>query len=110
VIEGDINAISCTVTNSTVTIRYLLNDTRFFNEIFKGVISVQTDAPANQLESKKLPVVFRVYNFGWNVLGIPIIFFIIIVLLVISSVFFIGYKVIPKRKVLNIKNSLELGA
>lgn len=84
---------SCSVANTTVLVKYHINNTDFLSKIFTGSISVTTDAPLDKIEIKKLPITFRVYNIGGTIGGMP--FWAIIL---ISTFFIIGITVFIFKK------------
>ena len=113
VIKGEaeetlIEVLNCTIGNSTVKIDYLINDTRFLSKVFSGLITVQTDAPQDQLESRRIPIDITVYNLGYDVGGMPIVFVLIGGFLLFVSLSTIIYVKLPKKKKLKIQKSLQL--
>lgn len=63
--------VQCLVANSTIKVTYLLQNTTFFNEIVTASVTLLTDAPQDKLESKTIPLTFRVYNAGYKFAGFP---------------------------------------
>jgi hypothetical protein len=99
----------CTPKNSTVLISLDYPETKFFNKIFQGVLTLTTDASSDQVEVKKIPVTFRTYNIGYRLLGIPVYIFFIVGVAGISILGFNYYKK-KRTKKLNIgKDLLKLG-
>lgn len=90
--------VFCEVSNSTVIIKYYINQTNFLSKVFSGLVNVRTDAPSDQLESKRINIAFTVYNLGYKVSGIPFIAFIFISLSVILLSLFFLFKNLSKRR------------
>lgn len=99
VLEGG-PALSCEViTNNTFQITYQINDTDFFDEIFKGRVSVTSEAKPENLEVKDVPLVLTVYNFASPVFGIPAYLLIggVLVILIIIAFVIYGNKRFRKK-------------
>lgn len=60
------------ITNTTFKMIYTINNTDFFDKTFTGELSVTSDAKAENLEVKPVPISLNVYNFSGKIVGIPV--------------------------------------
>lgn len=101
-------ALTCEVKNSTVLIHYNLGQTNFFSRIYNGAIVVTTDAEQDLTEVRRVSIVFRVYNFGYEV--IPDIPTYIYAAIIVVAGTFAGFHFYSKRKKnLKARDLLNLG-
>ena len=87
-LEGDSDIKCIIITNTTFKVNYFINNTDFFDRVFKGEISVTSDAKPELLEIKRVLIGSTVYNLSFHILGIPVIFLIIGVGVIIVVVIF----------------------
>lgn len=73
VISGG-SAVECEVLGSnTFKVVYYINDVRFFDGIFRGEVSIISDAQTEeQTEVKSVVLYFRVYNLAYKFAGLPV--------------------------------------
>jgi len=66
-IIGINSSFDCYVTNGTLRIKLTIEDKDFFSKVFRETIIVTTDASSSEIEQKRIPVIFRVYNLEYNI-------------------------------------------
>jgi len=79
------------LTNSSVKMILYINDTDFFDKIFKGEMSITSEADPTNLEVKRISLLPRVYNISYPIAGIPALWILIFlgVVILVLSIFFI---------------------
>lgn len=82
------------ISNTTFRVSYNIQDVKFFDKIFRGSVSVTSDAPQESLEVKSVPLTFRVYNLAGSKWGIPILLWIfgILFMILVSSILLLTNK------------------
>lgn len=98
IISGE--GFSCElITNNSVKMILTINDTKFFDKIFQGEMSITSQADPQNLEVKRIALIPRVYNLSYPIAGIPAIWVlvIIVVVILIFSVFFVARSRFKKK-------------
>ncbi len=110
VLSDNVDVLSCESKNSTIIITYNIPNTNFFNKMFNGLVNVRTDAPQNQLESKRIPINFNLYNFSYrtNFFGLPILVFYPSIVIIIFIVIILGYRRFSKKRKAKILGALKI--
>lgn len=85
--------VECIISNRTITVTYSINDTNFFSKILSTSVSVQTDAPLDEIETKPISIVWRTYNLA----KVPIYAYVIAIAGLGFGAFFL-YRGYNKRK------------
>src|SRR6185503_8126527 len=98
--------LTCTVQNNTLMLTYTVKDSNFLSSIFSGVISASTDATSDKLEQKRISVVFRIYNLGYTIGGVPVYLILIFGGFVLLSVSFIIFHRFRKKRNQSLTKSL----
>lgn len=84
------------LSNTTFRVVQYINDTNFFDKTFEGEITITSQASAQNLEVRTVPVFMTVYNLQGLILGIPAYIFgigMIIILFVIVFLIFSNKKI-----------------
>ncbi len=64
-------ALTCIIEEENIIkIEYFIEKTQFVSRIFSGTLLIQTDAPLDEIEEKRLTVSIRVINLGWKKVAI----------------------------------------
>ncbi len=84
------------LSNTTFRVVQYINDTNFFDKTFEGEVTITSQASAQNLEVRTVPVFMTVYNLQGLILGIPAYIFgigMIIILFVIVFLIFSNKKI-----------------
>jgi len=58
--------VDCSVDNSTISVVYNLKEVNFISKVYSATILVSTDINQKDVEQKRVEIVFRVINLGYN--------------------------------------------